>query len=65
MVFCLVGDAVDLFRDAWDSISSSTIGFAACWAHSHCLPAVETTELQTESRDYKKVLEFNCVEEMC
>ena len=48
-----LGDAIDLLRDAWDSISFSTI--AACWAHSHCLPAVETTELQTESRDYKKV----------
>ena len=58
-----VGDAIDLLRDAWDSISSSTI--AACWAHSRCLPAVETTELQTESRDYKKVVESNCVEEMC
>ena len=60
-----VGDAIDLLRDAWDSISSSTIGFAVCWAHSHCLPAVETTELQTESRDYKKVVESNCVQEMC
>lgn len=58
-----VGDAMMLLKDSWECISSSTV--AACWAHSHCLSAVTTTELQNESRDYTKEVESKSIDEMC
>ena len=58
-----VGDAMTLLKDSWESISSSTV--AACWAHSHCLSSVTTTELQSESHDYTKEVESKSIDEMC
>ena len=46
-----------LLKDAWESISFFTV--AVCWAHSHCLSAVTTTELQSKFCDYTKEVNLN------
>lgn len=58
-----VGDAVTLLKEAWDNISPSTI--AACWGHARCLPALDSTNLDSDTQDYSRNVEMESIQSMC
>ena len=58
-----VGDAIMLLKEAWDSISPSTI--AACWVHSKCLSVTDTAQIASECRTYNSKLVPMTIEAMC
>ena len=51
-----------LLREAWDSISPSTI--AACWLHSKCLSILDTAQVASESHSYHRKVEPETIEAM-
>ena len=58
-----VRDAIMLLKEAWDSISPSTI--AACWVHSKCLSVTETARVASDCCSYNSKLEPMTIEAMC
>ena len=58
-----VGDAIVLVKEAWDSLLPTTI--AACWCHARCLPVLDTADVSSTGRDYRKEVENDTIEAMC